>query len=82
LTYRELQHLADGRQEAGWGYTAALLAGHQKVMTGHGPKLIDLIPERYRRDDAVLTDDQDAEAADLAFAELESGLKALSRKRE
>jgi len=74
--------MTDGQQEAEWSHTMALVLGFGKVMSGRGPKLLDLIPARYRSDEATLTDEQDEAAADLAFAELESGLKAMGQNRQ
>lgn len=75
--------MADGRQRTAWSHTAALMLGFQKSMTGQGPRLIDLIPERYHGEDAEqLTEEMEEVSAEIAFAELEAGLKALSRSRE
>jgi hypothetical protein len=73
--------MADGAQRTAWAHTAALILGHLKIMTGQGPRLIDLIPERYRVDasEELSPEDEEANTA-LAFAELESGLRALSRQ--
>lgn len=76
-----MQWMADGRERAEWAHTAALMLGFQRTMTGTGPQLLDLIPERYR-DDAAEERSEEDEAAEsaLAFAELEAGLKAMSRQ--
>lgn len=75
--------MADGAQRTAWSHTVALMLAMQKIQTGSGPRLVDLIPERYREDaEAELSpEDEEAQSA-LAFAELEAGLKALSRQTE
>lgn len=75
--------MADGRQGAAWARTAATIAGVHKSMTGQGPRLIDLIPKQYLGEkDPKATAEQDEAEAALAFAELESGLRALSQARQ
>lgn len=75
--------MADGAQKTAWAHTAALMLAAQKVFTGEGPRLFELIPERYREDAIEELSDEDEEAnSALAFAELEAGLKALSRQHE
>lgn len=75
--------MVDGREQTAWAHSAALMLAFNKSMTGQGPRFIDLIPGRYREDVAeeVSAEDEAAESA-LAFAELEAGLKALSRQME
>ena len=76
--------MVDGQQKTQWLHSSAMYLGFLRTMTGAGPQFIELIPERYRGDDIEETlseADEEAQSA-LAFAELESGLKALSAQRE
>lgn len=75
--------MADGAQRTQWGHTAAIMMTLQKVWTGTGPPLVELIPQKYR-DEATedLTPEEEEAQSALAFAELEAGLKALSRQME
>ncbi len=71
----------DGNQRLAWNHTLALGVMVNKAMGGNGPNVMDLIPKRYREVGKRSAKDEEAESA-LAFAELEAGLKALSRQWE
>lgn len=69
--------MADGQQKIAWTHTLAIGIMFNKAMGGKGPPILELIPKRYRRDPKLAAADEEANS-ELAFAELEAGLKALS----
>jgi hypothetical protein len=72
----------DGNQKLAWNHTLALGMMINKAMGGTGPNVIDLIPKRYREDGKPRSAKHEEAESALAFAELEAGLKALSRQWE
>lgn len=78
LTLRQLQAMVDGHQKVQWNHTLAIGLMFAQANGATGLSIAEFVPARYRGKKPKMTAEQEEANAELAFAELESGLKAWS----